>query len=157
MNYKTTIGVTMIAIVLIGGGCLARGNVDIDTVQTLPDHITEIQAGTLPQAILEARERGLSSVKVTDPNGNVIAINISQPTHTVFSITDPGEDIEPITFMAGFSVDLSKAYNIIRADGVYSFTVNTVRNDDLSTIIYELSIRMFNLRSTQDWVIDLEM
>ncbi|NQV11967.1 hypothetical protein HQ524_01260 [Candidatus Uhrbacteria bacterium] len=157
MRIPKHLFIILFSIVVLGAGCFAPGS-KTDIVQTsyLPDHITEVFGETLPQALLEARQRGRNSVAVSDPSGNVITAIISDPTHTIITMTDPIDVEDPIEFLKGYSVDLDKAYGVQRENGIYSFNINTVRHDELATIIYETSVRIFHIPTTQQWVIDIQ-
>ena len=122
----------------------------------LGDHITEITGETLPRAIREARERGRSRVKVSDPMGNVIIADITQPTMTVFWTSDAG-DVDVLEQLKAFNVPVERFHSVVRGeDGSLGFAINEVRSGEIASIIYEISVRVFNIPSTMDWTIDIE-
>lgn len=148
---------SLIVIVFLGAGCIAPGsNKEIVSSSYLPDHITEVFGETLPQAILEARERGKSSVTVTDPSGNIVKADISDNSKVVYTITDPVLIDDPIAELIKSSVPVEKAYDIKREGGTFSFALNQVQHKDIATIMYEVSVRIFKVPSTQQWTIDIE-
>ena len=157
MNAKTIL--SLIAVVLIGIVAVAWMQ-DLQpedpTEGFLPDHITEIEGTTLPRAIREARFRGKAVVRITDANGNTIDVDVSQPTHTVFTLSDPGEE-DPLEVLAEQNVDVSSVINPERkADGTYTFTLPEVEHAELAGFAYETSLRVFNISSTTEWTIDIE-
>ncbi len=127
----------------------------------LPDHITDITAPTLPRAVREARERGKQLVRVTDPAGNVIEASVDDVLQTSFRI-----DGEPL-IVGGDS--LGDAFNELVAgdeyfddirnlqigEGEVTFDSSVVQYGDVAIIMYEMSVQLFKIRSTADWVIDI--
>ncbi|MBT6253851.1 hypothetical protein HOI83_01300 [Candidatus Uhrbacteria bacterium] len=148
---------TLCTILIVGAGCISPGSTqDIVQASYLPDHITEIFGETLPQAVLEARQRNKNSVTITDASGNLIIADISDPTHTVFVMTDPTEVEDPIELLISFLVPLEKAYDVKRGNGTFSFNLNEVRSAEIASIMYEISVKVFHTPTTQEWVIDIQ-
>lgn len=130
-------------------------------IDYLPDHITEVTAPTLPRAIREARERGKTMVRITDPMENVIEATVNEPTQTTFRLVGrshiPG--IESLEEALGTLTEndpyIEKARDIQVGEGEVSFVTNHLEHGDVGIIMYELSVRIFRTHSTADWVIDI--
>ncbi len=132
-----------------------------DNSNTLPDHITEVVGTTLPQAVLQSRQQDKGGVRVTDPLGNIIWVSTDDPTRTIFNISGvPEPNQEGIE--DGFEAvkdkitDLQRAYEIEYTEpNDVSFNLNITNHSEVSSLIYETSLELFNLQSTTAWVIDL--
>ena len=127
-----------------------------DRTDLLPLHITEIDNTTLPRAIEETRLRGMSQVTITDAEENVIVADLSNPVFTTFTVSDPGE-VDVIATLEQALVDTSKVSTISEGQAnTVVFTMSVVQSQDVATIMYETSVRVFNIDSTDDWTIDIE-
>lgn len=157
MNAKTIL--SLIAVVLIGIVAVAWMN-DLrpgnQTEDFLPDHITVIEGTTLPRAIQEARQRGKTSVTITDAASNTIRADLSSPTHTVITLTGAGAT-DALTILEDAGIDTSAVFATEEGEGdTYTFTVSEVQHAELAGFLYEISLRVFNISSTTEWTIDIE-
>lgn len=155
-NMISIIAACVIVIALVAWLKPPKAQDIADRGGTLGDHITEITGETLPRAIREARERGKSRVKVTDPAGNVMVADITQPTTTVFWISNTG-DGDVLERLKAFNVPVERFHSVVKGeDGSLSFAINEVRSGEIASILYEISVRVFNIPSTTNWTIDIE-
>ena len=150
------ITVLILPFVLLGVGCtqLAPGRTPPDH-DYLPDQITEITRETLPRALEEAQIRGKHFVTITDPEGNIVRADISEPTHTHYNITLP-EDKNFLEIMSDYKVDIDRAYNYVEKDGMVSFDINRVQVMQRAAMMYEASVRIHDLKDTALWTITIE-
>jgi len=94
-------------------------------------------------------------VRVTDPAGNVITADIGQQTHTIFTLTDPGEN--PLDVLLAYQVPVEKAFGIIEVPNEsFTFSVPELNYAEIASIVYEMSVRLFHIDSTRNWIIDIE-
>lgn len=159
MKTKTVITLVAACIVVIAAvSWLTPGAPDDvnDRTDLLPLHITEISNDTLPRAIEETRLRGLTSVTVTDADENTINVDLSNPVFTTFTVSDPGEK-DVVETLERALVDKSKISTVEEGeDGSVVFIMSVVHRQEIATVIYETSVRVFNIDSTGDWTIDIE-
>ncbi len=155
-NMLSILGACIVVIVLVAWLRPPEAQEESRRTDFLGDHITEITGVTLPRAIFEARTRGKQRVKVTDPAANVIIADISQPTFTTFWISNTG-GVDAIEKLEAAAVPVEKFHSIVRGDdGSLTFAMNEVNHGEIAGIMYEISVRVFNVGSTQDWTIDIE-
>ncbi|MBI2476743.1 hypothetical protein HYV72_01075 [Candidatus Uhrbacteria bacterium] len=162
-SYSYYIGVILVAaiIIFLARTWFAPGSRVRDDDGRLPDHITRVVSTTLPEAVLQSRQRGKGGVRVTDPEGNIIWVSTIDPTRTEVVLFDaiPDESMswdERITVLANKEIPaLRRIYNERENEGAYTFAINITNHAEISALIYELSLRMFNIGSTSTWVIDM--
>ena len=155
-NMLSVLGACIIVIILVAWLRPPQEQNENGRSDYLGDHITEITGETLPRAVREARARGKQRVKVTDPTGNVIVADITQPTCTTFWISDTGET-DAIERLRAAAVPVERFHSIVKeGDGSLTFAMNEVDNGEIAGIMYEVSVRVFNIGTTQDWTIDIE-
>lgn len=153
-SILTLIGLAVI--VLISVAWLKQAQTGDVTETFLPDHITDIKSTTLPRAIQEGRQRGKASIKITDGQGNTIQADISQPTHTVITVSE-AETGDPLTILEEAGLDLASVFDRQeQEDGSTVFSTSEVEHGALAGLMYEVSVRVFNISSTTEWVIDIE-
>lgn len=157
----------VIAVLLVAAGVIlvsrqfspgTRESADI--ANALPDHITRVVATTLPQAVLQSRQRGKGGVRITDPVGNTIWVSTDDVLSTLFVVrgtptddTTLQEGVERIFEVGGGSA-LPRMRDVSTDDGMM-FVLNETNHARISDIMYEISVDIFKIRSTSEWVIDL--
>ncbi|PIR47935.1 hypothetical protein COV06_00855 [Candidatus Uhrbacteria bacterium CG10_big_fil_rev_8_21_14_0_10_50_16] len=156
MKLKSVLAlIGLVIIVLLLASWFKQGIPEQQAEGFLPDHITEIEGTTLPRAIQEARIRGKRFVRISDPDGNTITVDLGQQTQTIFTLSDPGE--EPLKVLQSYKVPVEKAFGIVDIPGEsYSFSLPEVNYAQIASIVYEISVRLFHIASTTNWVIDIE-
>ncbi|MEK7094716.1 MAG: hypothetical protein AAB886_01245 [Patescibacteria group bacterium] len=149
-------------VVFTGAGCSLVPGSRVEQQGTLekrlPDHITVVYGTTLPAALKQARGDGRSSVKVSDKSSNVIEVTVNDPTHTLFKATKSPVDAPfSVLKVAGLDV-IDRAYDktVDENTGDWSFKINVANEADVAAIIYEISVRVFNIPSTTEWTIDIK-
>lgn len=155
MKRLGILAVLVALVPLVGMGCIRGASEDM--THDLPDYITEVNAETLPAAIHQARRDERSSVRVSDPDGNVIQAFLEQPTATHYTVHAAGGIDDPAAFIEGIVFgDLREPRNVAREgdDGI-SFDHNGVRDDDIALVIYEIFIQQFKIDSTSNWTIEI--
>ncbi len=169
MNMKTVL--YFIAILLVAAGVIlvsrqfAPGTrQSADAPNALPDHITTVVATTLPQAVLQSRQRGKGGVRITDPVGNTVWVSTDDVISTTFivrgkPVTDVAlkEAIERIFDAAPLALPRMRDVAISESENMsqMTFVINETNHANVSDIMYEISVDVFKIRSTSEWVIDL--
>lgn len=165
MNLKTSL--YFIVVLLVAAGVILATRSFAPGARTtspsesdLPDHITRVIATTLPQAVLQARRQGKGGVRITDPSGNTIWVSTDDVLSTLFVVrgtptddTTLQEGVERIFEVGGGSA-LPRMRDVSTDDGMM-FVINETNHARISDIMYEISVDVFKIRSTSDWVIDL--
>src|SRR3989338_4870448 len=172
MNAKTVL-FYVVAILIASGIILASrqfapgAKKAAEAPNALPDHITTVIATTLPKAVLQSRQQGKGGVRVADPVGNTIWISTDSVTSTTFVIrgTPPMDRTlqEGMARLQREIPSLTRARNLVVSEDLVGeeslsrveFVLNETNYSTVSDLIYEISVNLFRIQSTTQWVIDL--
>lgn len=169
MNLKTSLYFIVVLLVAAGVILVSRQfspgtRTSTDIANALPDHIVKVVATTLPQAVLQSRQRGKGGVRITDPSGNTIWVSTDDVLSTKFVVR--GTPMNEKTLQKGIEGIFDAASStfprmrdatvqVEEPISEVTFVMNETNHAKISDIMYEISVDIFKIRSTSDWVIDL--
>jgi len=145
-------------LIIVGAGCIrVPGSRDTSVRAEFPDQFKAVDANSLPKAIRQAFATSRNSVTVMSVTGQRVVLDISDPSKVTVTMTNVEGIDDLVARLDEGGLDMSGVVNQeVLDNGDVQFVFSEVIESELTPFVYEAFIQLYDLRSTQDWIIKLQ-